>query len=136
MKKTFPLLCICFSCLVFAQVMAQGTAFTLGEKHYGNVGYVSGGIGDEERDEIRARERDFNLKLLFSERDGSYLGDVDVLIINPKGEPVLDVKSVGPFLLVRLPGGNYRIKVSANGLLQQGKLSIPINGRREEVFRW
>lgn len=136
MKKFFSLIFICLSCLISSQALAQSPASTLLEKHEGNVAYVSGGIGEDERDEIRLRERDFNLKLLFSERDGSYLGDVDVLLQNAKGESILDLHSVGPFLLAKLPSGSYRIKVSANGQMQQGKLSIPAKGRHEGVFRW
>lgn len=136
MKKFFPLVFVCLSCLMSSQVMAQSTASTPLEKRYGNVAYISGGIGEEERDEIRLRERDFNLKLLFAERGGSYLGDVDVVLLNAKGETMLDLKSVGPFLLVQLPGGSYGIKVSANGQIQEGRLSIPAKGQREGVFRW
>lgn len=134
--KLIYFLYVLISCALSFQVMAQSDTFTLPEKHYRNVAYVSGGIGDEERDEIRLRERDFNLKLLFSERDGSYLWGVDVAILNPKGELVFDAKSVGPFLLVQLPSGRYGIKVSVNGVMQQGKLLIPVKGKHESIFRW
>ncbi|MGB4063099.1 MAG: carboxypeptidase-like regulatory domain-containing protein [Azonexus sp.] len=136
MTKLFFLMYLLLSCLLPSQVLAQGDAFTLVEKHSGNVTYISGGIGDEERDEIRLRERDFNLKLLFSERDGSYLGSVDVVVLNPKGEAVLEANSAGPFLLAQLPPGSYVIKVSMNGQQQQKKLSISEKRRYEGVFRW
>lgn len=136
MAKLFFLVYLLFSCLLPSHALAQGGASTLVEKHFGNVTYVSGGIGDEEREEIRLREVDFNLKLLFSERDGSYLGSVDVVVLNPKGEKVLEAKSVGPFLLARLPRGSYVIKVSMNGQEQQRKLSISKKRRSEGVFRW
>ena len=136
MKNLFLLLFLFLSGLVSSHSIAQTPTSVLSEKYFGNISYVSGGIGDEERDEIRVRERDFNLKLLFSERDGSYLGDVDVVMVNAKGVTVLEAKSVGPFLLVQLPGGSYGIKVSANGQVQQGRLSIPAKGKHEGVFRW
>ncbi|UCV17546.1 carboxypeptidase regulatory-like domain-containing protein [Ferribacterium limneticum] len=136
MTRLFFLVYLLLACLLPSQVLAQGGAYALVEKQYGNVTYVSGGIGDEERDEIRLREVDFNLKLLFSERDGSYLGSVDVVVLNPKGEKVLEANSVGPFLLARLPRGSYVIKVSMNGQEQQRKLSISEKRRSEGVFRW
>lgn len=136
MTKLYFLVYLLFSCLLPSHALAQGDAFTLVEKHYGSVTYVSGGIGDEERDEIRLRERDFNLKLLFSERDGSYLGSVDVVVLNPKGEAILEANSAGPFLLARLPSGSYVIKASMNGQQQQRKLSISEKRRYEGVFRW
>lgn len=136
MKIFSSLMFMCLSMLLSSLVSAQDASVSLLEKQYGNITYVSGGIGEEERDEIRLRERDFNLKLLFSERDGSYMGDVDVVLLNAKSQTVLDVHSVGPFLLVKLPGGSYQIKVSANGRMQQGRLTIPMKGKHEGVFRW
>lgn len=136
MKKLISLLLVFLSCLMLNQVMAQGMSSTLAEKQYENIPYVSGGIGDEERDEIRSRERNFNLKLLFTERDGAYLGDVDVVLLNAKGNTVFDVKSLGPFLLMQLPGGSYVIKASMNGQMQQRKLSVSAKGRQNAVMRW
>lgn len=122
--------------LLSAQAAAQTMAFTLAEQRAGDVAYVSGGIGDEERDEIRAREKDFNLQLLFAERDGSYLANVAVRLLDAKGRTVLDSGSAGPFLLVRLPTGTYTIKATVNGQEQQGKLSVPAKGQRQAIFRW
>jgi len=136
MAKLFSLIALLLCCLVPNQGVADSQALTLAEKQFGNVAYVSGGIGDEERDEIRLRERDFNLKLLFAERDGSYIGNIDVVIVTAKGETVLEANAVGPFLLARLPKGNYVIKASMNGQLQQKKLSIVEKRKQEGVFRW
>ncbi|MBU1363332.1 MAG: carboxypeptidase-like regulatory domain-containing protein [Gammaproteobacteria bacterium] len=136
MTKLFSLVYLLLACVLPSQVMAQSDAFALVEKNYGNATYVSGGIGDEEVDEIRLRERDFNLKLLFAERDGSYLGSVDVVVLNAKGDKVLEVNSAGPFLLARVPPGRYVIKVSMNGQEQERKLSITEKRRSEAVFRW
>lgn len=136
MTKLFSLVCLLLACVLPSPVLGQGDAPALVEKNDGNVTYVSGGIGDEEVDEIRLRERDFNLKLLFAERDGSYLGSVDVVVLNAKGDKVLEAHSAGPFLLARLPQGSYVIKVSMNGQEQQKKLSITEKRRSEAVFRW
>ena len=136
MKNLFSIIFALITCLLSNQVMAQGMATTLLEKQYGNIAYVSGGIGDEERDEIRSRERNFNLKLLFAERNGAYLGDVDVVLLNTKGDTVFNAESVGPFLLMQLPGGSYVIKASMNGQMQQRRLFITAKGRNEAAFRW
>ncbi len=136
MNNLFSLLFVFLFSLISNQAMAQSMSSTLAEREFGNIVYLSGGIGDEERDEIRSRERNFNLKLLFSERNGSYLGDVDVVLLNTKGDTVFDVKSVGPFLLMRLPGGSYVIKASMNGQMQQHRLSVTAKGRHDAIFRW
>jgi len=136
MKNLLSLVFVVVSSLMSNQVIAQNMSSTLLERQYGNITYVSGGIGDEERDEIRSRERNFNLKLLFAERNGSYLGDVDVVLLNTKGDTVFDAKSVGPFLLMQLPGGRYVIKASMNGQTQQRRLSINVKERYDAIFRW
>lgn len=123
-------------CLFGSQAATAGAAAGPLEQRSGGVGYISGGVGEEERGEIRQRAQDFNLELLFAERAGSYLADVDVSLVNARGETVLDVTSAGPFLLVKLPGGVYGITVSRNGQMQQGKLSIPAAGRRQGIYRW
>ena len=134
---------ILFSCLLAfsalfgtVQVVAQGTATVLVEKHYGNFAYLSGGVGEEELADIRSRERDFNLKLLFAERGGAYLGDVDVALTNAAGETVFAVQALGPYVLLRLPSGSYQIRATMNGQVQQGRLSVPAKGRQETVLRW
>lgn len=134
---------ILFSCLLAlcalcgaAQVVAQGTAATLVEKHYGNVAYLSGGVGEEELADIRSRERDFNLKLLFAERGGAYLGDVDVALTNAAGETVFAVQALGPYVLLRLPSGSYQFRATMNGQVQLGRLSVPAKGRQDTVLRW
>lgn len=134
MKTLIPALLL--AGLLVTPALAQTTAFTLPESRSGDVSYISGGIGDEERNEIRMREADFNLKLLFSERDGSYLTGVDVLLLNTRGETVLETKGAGPFLLARVPAGRYTVKLSANGKVQQGKLSVGAKGKKQAVYRW
>lgn len=136
MNKRNAIAILVLAGLFSAQAAAQTTAFTLAEQRAGDVAYVSGGIGDEERDEIRAREKDFNLQLLFAERDGSYLANVAVRLLDAKGRTVLDSGSAGPFLLVRLPAGNYLLRATVNGQEQQGKLSVPAKGQRQAIFRW
>lgn len=136
MKTLLSLVVLLVAALIPSQLVAQDMASALAERHYGNIAYISGGIGEAEQDDIRAREQNFNVKLLFAERDGSYLGDVDVVLLDRKGGTVFEARSVGPFLLVQLPGGDYGIHVALNGQMQQGRLTVPANGRREAVFRW
>lgn len=136
MNQLLSLVLLFLTTLICTPAMAQGAPSALSEQRYGSVAYISGGVGEEERDELRLREREFNLKLLFSERNGAYLGDVDVTLMNAKGETVLDAKSVGPLLLAQLPSGRYAIKVSSNGQMQQRKLAIPAKGRHQGIFWW
>ena len=136
MKRLLTLLFVLLSGLASGQVVADSSAGVLTERHYGNVAYLSGGVGEEELEAIRASERNFNVKLLFAERDGAYLGGVEVLLINAAGDTVFEGQSLGPFLLLRLPGGSYEVRASANGEIRKGRLSVTAKGRHAAVFRW
>ena len=98
--------------------------------------YLNGGIGDEEREAIQAREKEFNLKLVFAEKGGSYLADVDVLVMNPQGEPVFQLESAGPMVLTKLPAGDYQLKVSSQGQVQQMRFGLAGKRRLERTFIW
>ena len=119
-----------------ATAMADYTAPQAMEKSNRGLSYLSGGIGDEERDEILAREKDFNLKLVFAEKTGSYMADVNVVVLNTKGQTVLEANSTGPFFLAKLPAGNYRVKVTGNGRAQEAMMDIPAKGRQGRTFIW
>lgn len=119
-----------------ASVIADYAATQAMEKSYQGVRYLSGGIGDEERNEVLAREKDFNLKLLFAEKAGAYVADVHVVVLNAKGQVVVEELSGGPFFLTALPAGNYRVKVTAKEKTQQATLLVPGKGRRTMTFFW
>ena len=57
----------------------------------------------------RVPRREYSLKLVFAERQGPFLGGIDVVIYNQNGKKVVDAHSLGPWFLVNLPEGDYRV---------------------------
>ena len=100
------------------------------------VSYLSGGVGDEERDRILSIGKDFNLKLVLATRSGAYLSDVNIVIVDGRGQRRLDVKSDGPLFYAKLPAGRYRIKAAANGVLLQESVDVTAQGQRTVNLRW
>lgn len=100
------------------------------------VSYVSGGVGDEERDRILSIGKDFNLKLVLATRSGAYLSDVNIVIVDGRGQQRLDVKSDGPLFYAKLPAGRYKIKAAANGVLLQESVDVAAQGQRTVNLRW
>ena len=80
-----------------------------------DVPYISGGIGTNEREELRAKEHDYNLKVVTAAEAGDYLSGVQLVIESAKNEPVLETTMTGPMLLAKLPPGSYTIKATASG---------------------
>jgi len=79
------------------------------------VQMISGGIGDAEMKNITAVQKQYSLKLIFTEADGEYLADIGVLIRDTKGNTVVDTTSGGPILLMKLTPGSYTLSSSVTG---------------------
>jgi hypothetical protein len=56
------------------------------EARAADVSYISGGVGADARQELLAKERDYNLKIIAADKSGDYLADVQVVIESVKKE--------------------------------------------------
>jgi hypothetical protein len=108
--------------LAFAapQVPAQAAA---AHKTTGEIAYATGGIGVDERQALKQMEKDFNLKLLFTEPDGHFISDASVVIQNASGKPVLS-EQAGPVFLAKLPPGTYTVESTFGGQRQTRKVTV------------
>jgi hypothetical protein len=87
-----------------------------------SVNYISGGIGETSENYLLSLHKDYSLHILFAEeKTGVYLSDVDVQITDKKNHVFLNTKTQGPYLLVKLVPGRY--KVSATHLGQTKTLN-------------
>ena len=89
-------------------------ASTLDMGRAGNVAYVSGGVGDEERVALEDMERhhDYNLKLVFAIRAGNFLNGANVRISDARGGEVLNVQTTGPLFYAHLAPGSYTVQAT------------------------
>ena len=79
------------------------------------VSFVSGGIGENSVAALKAREKEFNLKLIFTLTEGNYLADVGVRITDAAGRLVVEHVTDGPIFMARLPAGAYNVQATYNG---------------------
>jgi hypothetical protein len=100
------------------------------------VTYVTGGAGTEAVDRLRAMEKDFNLKLVFALNNGEYLADVDVSVVDAANRVVLDTSSEGPWLLAKLPAGNYQVNANYRGSVVRRAVAVGATTLRTVDFRW
>ena len=101
----------------------------------GNITFVSGGAGDEDRDALKQVESQYNLRLLFAARNGEYLANVAVTLSDARGNAVLDTIAEGPIFYARVPPGRYRLTVSNEGQSQSRDISVG-NGAVRQDFYW
>jgi hypothetical protein len=85
---------------------------------------MSGGVSHEGRAELAAHERDANLKLVFTESQGSYLADIGIKVYDRSGNMVLDTVSNGPWLLAKLSPGNYRVVATDGNVKREHRISV------------
>ena len=101
-----------------------------------DVPYISGGAGADEREELLAKEKEYNLKIIAAETSGDYLAYVKVVIESARKEQVLDTTMEGPILLAKLAPGTYTIRATSDGQTLTRTLTIPAQGLRQVDFRW
>ena len=120
--------------LACSSVSAVEPALTWNE--FNGVVFVTGGIGEEELEEINAVRGEFNLKLLLAEKSGTYLAGVQVVVLDENGKTVLDVQEAGPVLLAKVPPGSYRISAIRENLVQKRSLNIRAGVLQTLVIHW
>jgi hypothetical protein len=101
-----------------------------------DVPYISGGVGADEREAFAAKEKEYNLKIVFAEKSGDYLADVQVGIESVGKGRILETAMEGPILLVKLPPGTYRVTATSGRDRLTQTVNVPPQGLREVVLRW
>jgi len=89
------------------------------------VTYLSGGIGLDESEAMKAAAKDYTLLVTCSvQPTGKYLADVKVNITGKPGSSVLETVIDGPMLLVQLAPGQYRISAENDGVTMNRTVDI------------
>ena len=109
------------------------------EHRQGSVAYLSGGIGEEEREAISAVAASYPLTLELATpgpQRNPYIADARVDIHDATGRAVLETTAQGPLVLVRLPAGTYTVDVDWNGAEQRRVVQIAADEHRHLVLEF
>lgn len=116
-------------------VYAQDTSII--PQTQGDVTFVSGGVGGDQRDALQAMRADYNLSLIFSARgSGEYLSQVKVSILDSAGNTVLATVAEGPMLLVKLKPGSYAVSADNDGQVVEKKVTVKDKRGITLSFTW
>jgi hypothetical protein len=126
--------------VVIAGVLTSGNASAQTplppERTVGSVSYLSGGIGSDEAQAMREAAVDYPLSLELAATGGGprdeYIANAQVRIVDDHGSLLLDTRTQGPLLLVRLPAGTYAVDVGWNGIHRQK--TVGIGGRPQHLL--
>ena len=101
----------------------------------GNIVYITGGIGDEERAALQSVKNSYNLHVLSASKDGAYTGDTRINIHTQDGKALVDTP-VGPLFYAKLPRGTYIIKASSEDQVKEQRVTIGLNKSSSINFIW
>ncbi|VVE32362.1 carboxypeptidase regulatory-like domain-containing protein [Pandoraea terrigena] len=104
----------------------------------GEVTYVSGGIDSDQSGAFKREASHWPLSIEMAARgDGAneYVADAQVQIMRGS-KTVLDARSKGPFMLVKLPEGSYTVKATYDGKLMTREVKVPAKGHAAAMFLW
>ncbi|OQW69767.1 MAG: hypothetical protein BVN35_18770 [Proteobacteria bacterium ST_bin11] len=125
-----------YACLLFTAAANAGSS-TIDEQSQGDVSFISGGIGSEERAALKKVRNDYNLSLLFAQQgSGKYVSDVAVRIADGKRHNVLDSISQGPIIFAKLKPGHYRVSAEHNGQIIRKNVTVDSKQRTPLSFSW
>ncbi len=119
-------------------VMAAALALALPLAYADNsTNYVNGGIGDEGMAMMHGVANEYPLHIVFSEgKDGAFLADVPVTILDKHHEAVVELPDAGPMLYVRLPQGKYVINVEHKGVKQSRSVTLDGKHSKSLIMHW
>jgi hypothetical protein len=105
---------------------------------YGTIAYQTGGP-DPGRGRMKDLALRYPLSIQFVESDGSRFppgAQRQVTIEDVFGNPIFSAEAKGPFMLIDLPEGTYRVKVSVEGVERRRDVVIRHLSHRRLVFWW
>lgn len=97
------------------------------------IAWMSGGIGDEARDEMRKAAAAYSVHLVFSDREGSYLAGIPFAVTRLNGEALYSGVSTGPLLYLKLPPGSYQISAKLAGVWHSKRVRAGTAGNPARV---
>ena len=97
------------------------------------IPWMSGGVGEEAREEMRMAASAYNVHVVFSARNGDYLADIPVTVTTRNGRKIYSGVSEGPLLYLKLSPGSYRIAARIDGAWQDKRIESGASGRTTKV---
>jgi hypothetical protein len=116
--------------------VGQGRADALGHPE---IGYINGGIGQEQADFMRAMGAEYPVQMTFSEHNqgqDEFVADVHLRISDRRGQTVLDLAGQGPIFLLRLPQGSYTVEAEHQGEIKTRRFDVAAGRHDSLSFSW
>jgi hypothetical protein len=96
-------------------------------QHSGAVAYINGGVGDEEAKAMENAQAHWPLTMVFAKNTkphAEFVADVNAVVRDAMGEPVLKVDDAGPIVLAKLAPGDYTVEATRQGKAIHQKVRV------------
>ena len=105
------------------------------------MGYLNGGIGEEQAELMRSLSAQFPIRFTFSRHNpehntDEFVADVRLRVLDDAGRTVLDLTGQGPIFLLRLPAGSYSVEAEHAGEVKTRRFRIAGDRHQEIAFSW
>lgn len=102
----------------------------------GEVQFVTGGVGDDERNAMEQMQKDFNLHIMSSNKDGAFVDNRSLVVLDKHKKEVLNTQA-GPLFYATLPAGKYTvISTNKDGVEQKKTVTISKKSPARISFVW
>lgn len=134
--KTVHRLCAALLCTLASQVCLADEVPLPAARQWGEVSYITGGIGSDEAGAFRAAAAQYNLRLTLSAESGEFFANVKVSLLDAQGNSVVDAVSDGPYLFFKVPPGKYQVRADNQGQVQTRNVVVRAKSGSELYLRW
>lgn len=119
-----------------ADTALQATPLPMDEPTMVNgVDAVCTGIGDEAQTDPRWQA--YPIRVEFAGGTGQYVGNAVLTLYGANDAPEFTVRCNGPWLLLQLAPGKYKVTAAADGAAQRTEtISVPQSGQARAVIRF
>ena len=108
------------------------------ERQAGNVSYVTGGVAADEAEAFKLARSGYPLTIELAQKSGGkneFTAGAQVQVSDSAGNVVLNAKADGPFMLVRVPPGSYRVQATLNGrIVGTGPVTVGASGGAQAML--
>ena len=97
--------------------------------------YLSGGIGADEVESMKAQKDNYNLHIMSADKAGFFTGEFKITIKDAKGANLFSSEG-GPLFYAKLPNGTYNVTGERDGVSKSQKISINVSKPAHIHFGW
>lgn len=100
---------------------------------FGEVSVISGGVDLAEAERMRKAQARYPLRIVYSVRGHGDYTVPDELVLMKGDETIAQLPSAGPWVLIDLPPGTYRLRSTFDGRVSERTVRV---GRGGQTVHW